>query len=200
MSVATRRDGETWKEWRAELVADMLRVAARDHWGLALMAVGWIHLAFFLVMQALFARGERGSILFLSLWAGELAANLFALRSIAGRGWIRSTPLAGLLARIWATFLILSFNVVSLNQLSGWQTDWFKPIWATLSTFGFAATAYITSVWMFVPAVQMYFTGLLMTAFPGWNYAIYGVSWCLALQGVGLTLERRRRRGLDETA
>ncbi len=98
-------------------------------------------------------------------------------------GGFRTTPLAGVLARIWATFLILSFNVASLNTLTGWAIDWFKPVWATLSTFGFATTAYVTNLWFFVPAVQMYFTGLAMALFPNDSYLIYGMSWWATLPG-----------------
>jgi hypothetical protein len=72
--------------------------------------------------------------------------------------------------------------------------DWFKPVWATLSTFGFATTAYLVNPWYFVPAVQMYFTGLLMVTFPEYSYLIYGLSWFAAFEGIGLILERRRVR------
>jgi hypothetical protein len=180
--------------WKAALVADLERVALRDRWGLALMAVGWVHLGFFLVCQALYSAGDRRSLHFLSLWALEFAANLYAIRRVAGPGWHRSTPLAGVLVRVWATFLILSFNVASLNTLTGFQVDWFKPVWGTLSTFGFATTAYLVNVRYFVPAVLMYFTGLIMVELPDWNYLIYGLSWWATFQGIGAILERRRAR------
>jgi hypothetical protein len=180
--------------WKASLVADLERVALRDRWGLALIAIGGVHLAFFTVCQILFSLGDRTSTHFLGMWAGELAVNLWVLRKIAGRGWHRATPLGVVLVRVWATFLILSFNVASLNTLTGWALDWFKPVWATLSTFGFATTAYLVNPWYFVPAVQMYFTGLLMATFPDYNYVIYGVSWFATLAGIGVLLERRRAR------
>ena len=180
--------------WKRRLVADLERVALRGRWGRALMVVGWVHLAFFLALQALYSLGKFHDIYYLSLWALELAVNLWVLGRLAGRGWSRSTPLAPILTRVWATFLILSFNVATLNTLTGWALDWFKPVWAVLSTFGFATTAYLVNPWFFVPAVQMYFTGLLMVQFPGLNYAIYGLSWWAALQGIGGILEHRRSR------
>ena len=180
--------------WKTALVSDLERVALRDRWGLALMLVGWIHLAFFLTCQALFSMGDLRQIHYLALWGGEFAAILWVLRRVAGRGWHRSTPLATILVRVWATFLILSFNVASLNSLTGWTLDWFKPVWATLSTFGFATTAYLVNPWYFAVAVQMYFTGLLMVLNPGLNYLIYGASWWASLQTIGIILERRRRR------
>jgi hypothetical protein len=111
-----------------------------------------------------------------------------------GRGWVRSTPLAAPVARVWVTFLILSFNLASMNTLTGLDREWFRPVLCTLSTFGFATMAYLIHLRFFVPAVQMYFTGLLMVRFPMHGYLIYGLSWWLALEGIGWTLELRRRR------
>lgn len=187
-----RRDSIT--RWKTVLVADLERVALRGRWGRALMLVGWIHLGFFLVCQAIYNRGDRASTHFLSLWALEFFVNLWAIRRVAGPGWHRATPIGAILVRVWATFLILSFNSASLNSLTGFAIDWFKPTWATLSTFGFATTAYLVNPWYFVPAVQMYFTGLLIVKAPDWAYLIYGLSWWAALEGIGLLLERRRLR------
>ena len=180
--------------WKRRLVADLEWVALRDRWGRAFMAVGWVHLGFFLACQALYSLDASHDIYYLSLWALELAVNLWLFGRLAGRGWYRATPLAPILTRVWATFLILSFNVATLNTLTGWELDWFKPVWAVLSTFGFATTAYLVSLRFFIPAVQMYFTGLLMVRFPGLSYTIYGLSWWASLQGIGWTLERRRSR------
>ncbi len=181
-----------FREWKAALVADLDRVSQRDRWGVGLMWVGWSHLAFFLLEQSLFTSGRLGNLLALSLWATELAVNLSLFRRVVGKGWYRSTPLAGILARVWGTFLILSFNVASLNNFTGWSLDWFKPVWASIATFGFMMMAYLIHARFFFFAVQMYFTGLLMVLNPEWNYLIYGVSWWAALQGMGWSLERRR--------
>ena len=187
-------------EWKPRLVADLERVALRDRWGLGLMVVGWSHLAFFLLEQALFTAGIVSRPLFVALWGAELVANIVLFGRVVGRGWSRATPLAGIMVRLWATFLILSFNVASLNTMTGWSLDWFKPVWATLSTFGFMMMAYLINPRYFALAVQMYFTGLLMALFPAWNYLIYGLSWWASLQGVGVILERRRARLADSNA
>ena len=181
-------------EWKPRLVADLERVALRDRWGLGLMVVGWSHLAFFLLEQGLFTAGNVSRPLFVGLWAAELVVNIVLFGRVVGKGWSRSTPLAGIMVRLWATFLILSFNVASLNTMTGWLLDWFKPVWATLSTFGFMMMAYLINPRYFFLAVQMYFTGLVMALLPEWNYLIYGVSWWASLQGVGWILERRRAR------
>jgi hypothetical protein len=180
--------------WKAALVDDFARVAARDRWGPALMAVGWVHLGFFLVNQLLFWRHDPHDSHFVTLWILEVAATVGCFRLVAGRGWYRSTPMAGIVVRVWATFLILCFSVATLNSLSGPAADWFKLPWCTLSSFGFATMAWLLSSWFLVFAFQMYFTGLLMAFHPDSSYLIHGLSWWLALQAIGVALERRRAR------
>src|SRR5262249_24493097 len=153
---------EGFSAMKAALVADLGRVAARDRWGLALMAIGWAHLAFFLVNQAVYTPDDSRAGLSLALWVAEVVAVLGIMRGMAGRGGCGAWPLAGVVVRVWGTFLILSFNVASLNSLTGWALDWFKPVWASLSTFGFATMAWLFGPRFLIVAVQMYVTGLLM--------------------------------------
>lgn len=117
------------------------------------------------------------------------------MRMTAGRGWFRSSPAIGVVVRLFATFLILSFNLLMLNELLGWETRWYKPAWGTLSTFFFAALAWLFTPRLLIPAVQMYFTALLMIRFRHLENLIYGVSWWLALLGISYRV-RRRERGL----
>ena len=185
--------------WSA-LRADFARVVDRDRWGLGLIMIGWIHLAFSLTYQSLYAHGLRRASIFLPLWALEVAVVTYSMRRVAGRGWHRSTPLAGVVVRVWATFLILSMSVATLNGLTGWALDWFKAVWCTLGSFGFATMAWLLSLWFLVPAFQMYFTGLLIASHPELSYLIHGISWWAALQGIGWVLERRRARRMAALA
>ena len=185
--------------WSA-LRADFVRVANRDRWGLALMMIGWIHLAFSVVYQAFYVPGPSRAPLFLALWVSEVTAVAVMMRRVAGRGWYHATPLAGVVVRVWATFLILSMSVATLNGLTGWALDWFKAVWCTLASFGFATMAWLLSLWFLVPAFQMYFTGLLIASHPGLSYLIHGISWWAALQGIGWLLVRRRARRMVATA
>jgi hypothetical protein len=174
-------------------VADLYAVALRDRWGSALAWVGWSHLGIFLICQWLYGRGDRAVAHFLPLWGLDLACGLLILRNALKAPGVRSPPsLLGVVARIWITFLILAFSAASLNSFIGFQTDWFKAVWATLSTFGFATMAWIFHLKFLVPAVQMSLTAFLIARFPGYAYGIYGLSWCLALNLVGCSLERRR--------
>lgn len=180
--------------WKAAIIADLGRIVARDHWGRALMIVGWIHLGWFTLYQALYTAGGYPDALFAFLWLVELISVLALLRALLGRGWFRCTPMAATVVRVWATFFILAFNVAMLNNMTGWQVDWFKLVWTTLSSFGFATMAWLLHLSFLVFAFQMYFTGLLMVRFPAWSYLIFGASWCVALQVIGLVLERRGTR------
>ena len=186
--------------WRTQFHNELDRSAARGRWGLALMVVGWVHLAGFLACQAIYQRDVRSDPRHPALWFLEFGAILVVFRLVSGPGWWRASPAGALIVRIWGTFLILTFNLATYNTLTGWEMDWFKPVWTTLSTFGFASMAWLIDLRFLILAVQMYLTGLLMIRFPHQNYAIYGVSWWAALQSVGFVLERRRQRGVSQPA
>ena len=174
-------------------VAALYQVALRDRWGLALMAAGWSHLAVFLFCQALYGRGDRAESHFLPLWGLDLFAAIGIFRSfLVGPSRGPLPTLFPLIARVWITFLILTFSTAMLNSIVGFETDWFKASWATLSTFGFATMAWIFHLKFLVPAVQMSLTAMLIARYPAFAYGIYAVSWCVALHVVGLSLERRR--------
>ncbi len=189
--------------WQAMLWAELRESAARRPWGRALMAIGGVHLAFFTVCQVVYSAGVRAEWPSLLLWSSEVGAVLFVLRFVAGRDWLKDVPAIGLIARVWITFLILSFNAASLNTLTGWAVDFFKPVWCSLASFGFATMAWLFGPRYLIPAFQMYFTSLLILRFPQWAYGIHGLSWCLALQGIGWDLNRRRAgilRSRDDSA
>ncbi|MDX2036888.1 MAG: hypothetical protein SFX72_09565 [Isosphaeraceae bacterium] len=177
---------------------DLIHAVDRDRWGVGLRIVAWIHLATFLGCEALFSAGERRPPFYLGLWALELFAVVATVRrTVTARG--RRTPprLTGLVVRVWVTFLILQLSAVSLNSLMGLESmdrEWFKPMWATLATFGFAMTAWLTNPWFLVPAVQMSLTALTIVRFPAHAYLIYGLSWFVALHLVAFGLERGRKR------
>jgi len=194
---STRRSSPTDEfdlgAWRSSLRRDMGREMNDDHrWPRALVGVGTVHLASFLVCQALSEPVSRRDLRFLAIWFVELVCVFGAMRLLAGRHWIRRSAAVNLAAKLWTTFLILSFNVVALNSLVGIETPWFKPVWATLSTFLFASLAWLFTPLFFIPAVQMWATGLIMAEQPDYAYLAYGVSWWIALAGIAYNLRRRR--------
>jgi hypothetical protein len=178
--------------WKDLLRADLDRALERggDRWSRAVTAVAWIHLVCFLACQALSDPGVRRDPRLVLLWAGELAAVVAVLRVVVGAGWFGSSPSLSVVTRLWATFLILSFNLVLLNALTGWESRWYKPAWGTLSTFFFAVLGWLFTPRFFIPAVQMYLTALLMVRFKEYENLIYGVSWWLALLGIAWAIRR----------
>ena len=183
----------SYAEIKACWVADLDLVARRDRWGLALGTVGVVHLGFFLTCQVMHNSGDRTAWHYVGLWGGELASTLTVFSAIAGRSWVQSSPLAGLIARIWGTVLILSLSLASMNQLSGLDYEWFKPVLCTLASFGFMMMAYLVSPWFFTGAVWMSLTGVVMVNALNFSYLIHGTSWCLILTVLGTVLEVRRR-------
>jgi hypothetical protein len=178
--------------WRKLLREDMAREMADPRWPRALVGVAVVHLSAFIACQALYEPVARRDLRYLVVWFAELATVFVAMRLLAGRHWIRRSAAVNLAAKFWTTFLILSFSLVSLNSLMGIDPPWFKAAWCTLSTFFFASLAWLFSPLFFIPAVQMWATGMLMATFDHYSYAIYGVSWSLALCGVAATLRRGR--------
>ena len=181
--------------WKADLKEELDAALERGEgrWSRAIAAVGWTHLASSLLCQAIYVPDLQRDPRLFYVWMGELAAVVLGLRMTAGRGWFRSSPAIGVVVRLFGTFLILSFNLLMLNELFGWETRWYKPAWATLSTFFFASLAWLFTPRMFIPAVQMYFTALLMIRFRHLDNLIYGVSWWLALMGISYRVRRRER-------
>lgn len=159
-----------------------------------MFGMAWIHLGFFLLCQRMYNQAHvQGDLRFPALWVLEGAALLALMRWVGGKGWAKRSPAQGLVLRVWITMMILSFNLATLNSLSGWSMDWFKLAWGTLATFLFATLAWLFTLRFLVLAVQMYFTGLLMVEFPDANYLIFGLSWWLALHAVGVVLWRNER-------
>jgi len=170
------------------LRTEFLRNTDLPRLGSALMAVGWIHLGCFLVCQIIYTSGNRDSLPILAVWAVELLAVLGTMRWILGVGWRFQSTLMAMIFKIWVTFLILSFNMASLNKFTGFGIEWFKPAWVTLSTFVFMMLTFLFSPWFFLGAAQMYFTGLLMILLPAWTFGLYGLAWCVSLNVIGWTL------------
>jgi len=190
---------EDLRDWKAPLVADLDRVAARDRWGFAFMVIGAIHFTAFVLCELRYTSGDLREAPYVAIWLLELAAVLLTMQFFGGRYWWRATPLAGILGRLWGTFLLLSFNLTTMNSMLGMAyPEWFKPALTNLATFGFATTAYLLTPRYFIPAVGMYFAGLLMVAMPRHAYIIHGSAWLLTLEGLGVILERRRRRRFPE--
>ena len=162
------------------------------------MAVGWFHLATFLTLHLAYRSGHLNPWIYLTAWAVELAVAVVVLRRmVTANGRYKAPPLVGLLTRVWITFLILAFNVLALNHTTAMPPEWFKPVWATLSTFGFAMMAWIVSLWFLIPAVLMSLTGLLMHRDTADAYLIWGVSWCSVLHLVAFGIEWARRVRLN---
>jgi hypothetical protein len=184
-------------DWNSALRAELDRaiVTGGGRWSRALKSVAWIHLITFLLCQVLHDPLVERDVRQLALWIVELAVVILAMRRVAGLGWFWSSPAINVIARLWVTFLILSFNVATLNALTGWESLWFKASWGTLSTFLFAALAWLFTPKFLYSAGLMYFTALLMARFPDWNNLFYGASWWLALMGTAHLVHKRERAG-----
>lgn len=178
---------------KASWVSEIRRVAQVKRWAPAMIAAGWLHLGFFLVCQICIWRlpPPPPHWPFPVLWLAEVLTLCGVISAICGRDWTDGSSVGRVVVRVWATYLILALGVSTLNSLSGLDHSWFKLVWCTLGTFGFASMAWLFHLGFLAPAVQMYLTSLLMVKYPELNYLIHGLSWCLALNTIGLILWRR---------
>ncbi|QEH34662.1 hypothetical protein OJF2_32030 [Aquisphaera giovannonii] len=183
--------------WRATMIGELNASPVRPRLPLALAGLGCIHLLAFLLCQACYFPDGRADLRHPLLWFLELVGVLAFFTGVLGPGWMRSTLAMNLVVKFWTTFLILSFSAVTLNSFTGFELAWYKPIWGTLSTFLLASMAWLFTPWFFVPAVQMWLTGLLIVNLPDYAFLIYGVSWWIALVGIAIRMRQSDlRRGI----
>ena len=170
----------------------LVRDARSRHLGSGLVWLGWFHLLIFACCEFLYLQGDRAATHFLPLWVTDFAFAFLILRhrlpNVSGSG-SGERGVDRVAIRVWLTFLILCLSSASLNLLTGFEIDWFKISWSLLGTFGFAMMAWLFHLAFLIPAVQMSVTGLLIATWPRHGYLIFGVSWLLALNGLGILLE-----------
>ena len=175
------------------LLSLLVNAARLSRLGIGLILVGWIHCLLFAVCEYLYREGDRVSFHYLTFWLLDVIfAGVILIRRLphldggGSHGWGRVS------LRVWLTFLLLCLTSASLNTITGFQIDWFKISWALLGTFAFATMAWIFHIFLLLPAIQMSLTALLIAAYPDHSYLIFGVSWLLVLNGLGLALERHQ--------
>jgi hypothetical protein len=184
-------------DWKIALRSELDRAIVRGagRWSRALVAVGCVHFLAFVVCHCLQSPSRHSDPRHILVWFAELVAVFAALRVFAGKGWLWSPQAIHLVARLWLTLLVLSFSLATLNAIIGWETLWFKAAWGTLSSFFFAALAWLITPRFLVLAVWMYITALLMARFMDYNNLIYGTSWWLVLLVIAGVVRQRERGG-----
>jgi hypothetical protein len=178
--------GLTTPSQRTQL-ADLAR---QRNFGLALALIGWLHLlAFSLCYYLTIAREYHEAGAYLAIWVGELCGVLLVVRLCGGpRPAARPSPLARFTARVWISYLLLAFNLCSMNTLRGHRLFEFFPATASLASFGFLMMTFTVSPRFFAAVLVMFASGLLMAAYLTHAYLIFALAWWLVLNGTGLHL------------
>lgn len=170
------------------------RLAWERRWGLALILVGWLHLAAFLGCWYLtVGRNYHDSPGYLAIWVGEFLGMLLIFRLVVGLRPI-TVPLTfteRLIRRVWIAYFVLAFNLGSLNTLRGHAHFEFFPAIASLASFAFIVLAVTVDRRLFYAMLVMFGAGLLMAGFFPHAYLIFAVAWWLVLNGIGLVLLRK---------
>ncbi len=184
-----------------ELRSDLIQIGLTQKWPETLGWIGFAHLIASLSCHICYKYVTIDPLPYLFIWSTQLTTNLWIIRKLIGRGWTKSSPLIGILARIWATFLIISFSATSYSEISADQANhfnWFKPVWASLSCFAWAVTAWIVNPWFVLAAVWTWAMGWAMIFWIEEAYLIYGIGWALLLWIISAILMRKRHKTVPE--
>jgi hypothetical protein len=180
-----------WEELVTPAELDgLVRLARRRRWGVALLLVGWLHLlAFWLCHHLSAVRDYHGAAGYLAIWVGELAAAWLIFRLCGGpRPAEAPPPLARFVARLWLTYLVLAFNLCTMNRLRGHVLFELLPAMASLASFAFLVMSFTVSRRFFAAVLVMFAAGLLMSAWLSYSYLVFGLAWWLVLNGIGWVL------------
>jgi hypothetical protein len=173
----------------------LARIAHERRWDVAFVLLGWWHLAAFSVCYSLtIAADYHGSAGYLLIWIGELAGTWLIFRACGGRRGPDQPvgPLEQLIRRVWLAYLVLAFNLGSLNTLRGHYLFEFFPAIASLASFALIVMSVTVDRRFFAAVVVMFASGLLMAAFLLHAYLIFALAWWAILIGIGIAQFRRR--------
>ncbi len=170
--------------------AELAEIARKRGWGLALILLGWLHLATFLGCYYLtIVCNYHDAPGYLGLWIGEVLgmALIFRLVCKPRPAQETPTPLELIVRRIWIAYFVLAFNLASLNTLRGHAMFELFPAVATLASFAFLMMSLLVDSRFFAAVLVMFFSGLLMAAFFWHAFLIFAWAWWLVLNTIGWT-------------
>jgi FtsH-binding integral membrane protein len=185
-----------YRELHAEMLAGLEETSLRENHGLIYMLLGWQHLIAcavtnYLIEVVRLPYPHRWP--YLLPWLAWVLLALATVRWVRGRRPAGESPLGVLLFRTWTVFFLLCGNVVALNYAAGLPIFAFLPVLSTLSAFGLSILTVVVSRRFWPAILLMFVTGLVCARFPAYGLTIYGVSWLMILQMLGIILMRRRR-------
>lgn len=178
----------------------LARVARARNWGPALVLAGWLHLGAFLVCYYLtVVEDYHDAPGYLLTWGAELAGGWLIFRLCAGprRDAQPRHPLHALIRHVWITYLVLAFNLASMNTLRGHAMFELFPATATLASFAFVLMALLVHPRFYAAVLLMFASGLLMAAYQRHAFLISALAWWLVLNATGLSLWRPRLLGRE---
>ncbi len=172
----------------------LTRIAHERRWGLALVLLGWWHLLAFGGCYYLTIAAEyHGLAGYLLIWIGELAGTWLIFRGCGGRRRADQpvAPLEQFVRRVWLAYLVLAFNLGTLNTLRGHRLFEFFPAMASLASFAMIVMSVTVDRRFFAAVVVMFASGLLMAANLLHAYLIFALAWWAILNGIGTVLLRK---------
>lgn len=171
----------------------LFRLALERRWPLCFVLVGWLHLLAFGICYYLELQRFHVPMVYLGIWIAEFLGMWGIFRVCAGRRTAPAETLEQLVRRIWICYFVLAFNLCSMHTLRGHLYFELLPAMASLASFAFMMMTLLVDWRFFAAVIVMFAAGLLMAAFFLHALLIFGLAWCLVLNGMGVELWRRGR-------
>jgi hypothetical protein len=186
-----------YAQFQREMVEQLERTAAvESHW-LMYMLLGWESLLGNVISHYLLHVEQVEASWPVTLTRIiQIFVTIFIIKLFIDRSTLEESPLEPLIKRIWFMYLFLCLNIGLLNAISGQPNFAFLPTLAVVTSFGFTALTTFVSRKFAAGGLFMFVVGVLMALYPGWAFLIWGSSWCLVLQVMGLVFLRKRRQWL----
>jgi hypothetical protein len=185
-----------WDELATPAHRDQLQLRAQQRrWPQALILIGWLHLlAFLLCYYLTIIQDYHEQARYLIVWLGELFGvgliGRFCGRSAPASA--PSLPLERFLIRVWIAYVVLAFNLGTLNTIRGHRLFELFPAMASLASLAFLVMTFAVSRRFYVAVLVMFIAGLLMATFLLHAYLIFALAWWFVLNGIGITLRSER--------
>ena len=186
-----RAGAERVFELIADLRGDLRDRLVHERWWLVWIVMGLQIPVSNAITQVLINRGETRAIIFMLVWGVQVALVPLTIRLIHRRTGGRRSQRETFIWWIWTTFLVTASVVALLNTLLGLPIFFTAPVVPLLAAFGFSMMAMAVHRVFLIAAMLFLACVIAMTLLPRSQFYIYGVTWFVVLEALGLYFRPR---------
>jgi len=174
----------------ADVRGDLRERIVLQRWWLVWILVGVQIASVNIVTQVLLWRGVEGLAWHGGVWTGQIVLLALTIKVVQRRGGGQRTDREGLLWTIWLAFLGFSCLLAALAATSGGDLFGAVVPIAVMASMSWAITAVAVHPAFWLGSALMSVAAIAMALLPEWRFMIYGGSWLLIFETLGLTFYR----------